>query len=59
MKTLRLAAVLALPLLFAAPAVAQDSDPVPSVKDYPAPPAGWTVPRTAWGDPDLRGMAPP
>jgi len=58
MKTLRLAAVLALPLLFAAPAVAQDSDPVPSVKDYPAPPAGWTVPRTAWGDPDLRGMWP-
>src|SRR6185503_6835590 len=56
MKTLRLAAVLALPLLFAAPALAED--PVPSAKDYPAPPAGWTVPRTAWGDPDLRGMWP-
>ena len=56
MKTLRLAAALALPLLFAAPALAED--PVPSAKDYPAPPAGWTVPRTAWGDPDLRGMWP-
>ena len=57
MKTLRLAAaLLALPLLFAAPARAED--PVPSAKDYPAPPAGWQVPRTAWGDPDLRGMWP-
>ena len=56
MKTLRLAALLALPLLFATPALADD--PVPSAKDYPAPPAGWTVARTAWGDPDLRGMWP-
>ena len=24
----------------------------------PAPPAGWTAPRTAWGDPDLRGIWP-
>ena len=57
MKTLRLAAaLLALPLLFAAPALAED--PVPSAKDYPAPPAGWQVARTAWGDPDLRGMWP-
>lgn len=24
----------------------------------PAPPAGWEVPRTAWGDPDLRGTYP-
>jgi hypothetical protein len=47
---------LALPLLFAVPAVAED--PVPSAKDYPAPPAGWQVPRTEWGDPDLRGMWP-
>ena len=56
---LRLLAV-ALPLLLAlplsGPAVAED--PVPSAKDYPAPPAGWKVPRTAWGDPDLRGMWP-
>ena len=40
----------ALPMLFAVPAAAEDS--VPSAKDYPAPPAGWKVPRTAWGDPD-------
>ncbi|MBO9517522.1 MAG: hypothetical protein J7493_05605 [Porphyrobacter sp.] len=46
----------ALPLLFAAPAFAED--PVPSAKDYPAPPAGWKVARTAWGDPDLRGQWP-
>lgn len=60
MKTLRLAAALALPLLFALPASgpALAEDPVPSAKDYPAPPAGWKVPRTAWGDPDLRGMWP-
>ncbi len=44
------------PLLFGSPALAED--PVPSAKDYPAPPAGWKVPRTAWGDPDLRGMWP-
>jgi hypothetical protein len=24
----------------------------------PPPPAGWSVPKTAWGDPDLRGMYP-
>ncbi len=53
---LRLLAAAALPLLFATPAVAED--PVPSARDYPAPPAGWQVPRTAWGDPDLRGMWP-
>jgi hypothetical protein len=46
----------ALPLLLAAPAAADD--PVPSAKDYPAPPAGWQVARTAWGDPDLRGQWP-
>src|SRR5690606_33496758 len=46
----------ALPLLLATPAMADD--PVPSAKDYPAPPAGWKVARTAWGDPDLRGMWP-
>ena len=54
----------ALPLLFAAPVVAGitlpplSQDPVPSKLDYPAPPAGWHVPRTSWGDPDLRGMWP-
>lgn len=54
----------ALPLLFAAPVLGQAStsalphDPVPSKLDYPSPPAGWHVKRTAWGDPDLRGMWP-
>jgi hypothetical protein len=58
MKFTRIAAALAAPLLFAAPALAAEPDPVPSAKDYPAPPAGWHVARTAWGDPDLRGMWP-
>ena len=57
MKFSRIAAVLAAPLLFAAPPTLA-ADPVPSAKDYPAPPAGWQVPRTEWGDPDLRGMWP-
>ena len=48
--------VAALPLLFAVPLSAQDA--VPSAKDYQVPPAGWKVARTAWGDPDLRGMWP-
>ena len=56
MTTTRIAAALAATLLLAAPAVAED--PVPAAKDYPAPPAGWHVARTAWGDPDLRGMWP-
>ena len=55
MKILRLSCA-ALALLLAAPVLADD--PVPSAKDYPAPPAGWKVARTAWGDPDLRGMWP-
>ncbi|HEY6815417.1 MAG TPA: hypothetical protein VI168_07760 [Croceibacterium sp.] len=58
--TTRLAAALAAPLLFVLPAAgpALAEDPVPSARDYPAPPAGWQVPRTEWGDPDLRGMWP-
>jgi hypothetical protein len=50
----------ALPLLFVLPLSGPLSaeDPVPSAKDYPPPPAGWKVPRTSWGDPDLRGMWP-
>src|SRR5687767_2515668 len=60
MTITRIAAALAAPLLFAVPMTgpALAEDPVPSAKDYPAPPAGWQVPRTAWGDPDLRGMWP-
>jgi len=53
---MKLRLLAALPLLLAVPVSAQD--PVPSQKDYPAPPAGWKVPRTPWGDPDLRGMWP-
>ncbi|MEO6153177.1 MAG: hypothetical protein ABIT09_00485 [Croceibacterium sp.] len=60
MKLRLLAAALALccsgPLLFSEPALA--GDPVPSARDYPTPPASWHVKRTAWGDPDLRGMWP-
>jgi len=37
----------------AAPLVAQETVGVP-----PAPPEGWSAPRTSWGDPDLRGMYP-
>jgi hypothetical protein len=36
-----------------APAAAQESVGVP-----PPAPAGWTAPKTAWGDPDLRGTYP-
>ncbi len=56
MKLRLLAAAAALPFLWVAPAAAED--PVPSARDYPPPPAGWQVPRTPWGDPDLRGMWP-
>ena len=61
MTITRIAAALAAPLLLALPLAAPalaDDDPVPSAKDYPPPPAGWHVARTAWGDPDLRGMWP-
>ena len=40
-------------LMAVAPAAAQETAGVP-----PPNPAGWTAPRTAWGDPDLRGMYP-
>jgi hypothetical protein len=36
-----------------APAAAQETVGTPPAKE-----AGWTVPRTEWGDPDLRGMYP-
>ena len=36
-----------------APVAAQETVGTP-----PTPPAGWTAPKTAWGDPDLRGMYP-
>jgi hypothetical protein len=40
-------------LLAVAPVAAQETVGTP-----PAPPAGWEAPRTAWGDPDLRGTYP-
>jgi hypothetical protein len=48
MKVRLAAALLALPLLFAAS--------VSIAEDQPAP--GWQAPRTEWGDPDLRGKWP-
>ena len=60
MTVSRIAAALAAPLLLALPVAgpALAEDPVPSARDYPVPPAGWQVPRTAWGDQDLRGVWP-
>ena len=40
-------------LLATAPLAAEDPVGVP-----PAAPAGWSAPKTEWGDPDLRGMYP-
>src|SRR5690606_35735324 len=44
----------------AAPAQVSDSTPrdLALAAGAPAPPSGWAVPRTAWGDPDLRGIWP-
>jgi hypothetical protein len=54
MKTrFRMLAGAALLLAAIAPAAAQETVGVP-----PPAPAGWTAPKTAWGDPDLRGMYP-
>src|SRR5687767_7615275 len=41
-------------------AMAQGQTPAQLAVDSgaPAAPAGWTVPRTEWGDPDLRGIWP-
>jgi len=52
----RLFAPLAAVALLAAPAFAQQSEEEVGVP--PASPAGWTAPRTTWGDPDLRGSYP-
>jgi hypothetical protein len=48
-----LAAGAAMLVAAAAPLAAEDTVGVP-----PPPPAGWSAPKTAWGDPDLRGMYP-
>jgi hypothetical protein len=46
----------------ASSAHAQEFSPDPAAlavaSGAPAPPAGWTQPRTAWGDPDFRGTWP-
>ncbi len=62
MSKLALAAALYLALA-SAPALAQEQADEPGTQAQMAarfqpPPAGWQVPRTAWGDPDLRGTWP-
>jgi hypothetical protein len=50
---------LALAIQAFAPAAAQDSPAELATKaGAPAAPEGWSVPRTPWGDPDLRGTWP-
>ncbi len=50
--------------LAGAPVLAQEQEPgqptmeVQMAARFQPPPAGWQVPRTAWGDPDLRGTWP-
>ena len=54
-----LAAVGGLALAAMSPAVAGEAEIAAAVAaGAPAPPTGWTVPRTEWGDPDLRGTWP-
>ena len=40
------------------PSIAQSPQELAVAAGAPAPPPGWTVPRTEWGDPDLRGTWP-
>jgi hypothetical protein len=57
----RIAVALAAPLLLALPLAARRSPTTTRSlrpRTIPPPPAGWHVARTAWGDPDLRGMWP-
>jgi len=56
-----LGAALGFSMVFAGPASAQDTDgarDAEMAQRFDPPPAGWQVPRTQWGDPDLRGMWP-
>jgi len=55
-----LSALLALSALALAaiPAIAQTQVELAAAAGAPVPPVGWSVPRTAWGDPDLRGIWP-
>jgi hypothetical protein len=50
-------AVLALAVL-SQPAIAEGELEKAMASGAPAPPAGWSHPRTPWGDPDLRGIWP-
>jgi len=45
-------------LVLAAPAVAEGEKEAAVRSGAPAAPAGWSVSRTPWGDPDLRGTWP-
>jgi len=56
MRTFGLAVVAALLAPGGISASAQSSEA--EVGKPPAPPAGWSAPRTSWGDPDLRGIYP-
>lgn len=40
------------------PSIAQDPQELAIAAGAPAAPAGWTLPRTEWGDPDFRGTWP-
>ena len=40
------------------PSIGQSPQELAIAAGAPAPPPGWTVPRTEWGDPDLRGTWP-
>lgn len=57
-RTTSRTAAAALALVAASPAWAQDETERAIASGAPAPPAGWSAPRTEWGDPDLRGVWP-
>ncbi len=59
MDMMRPLAALALAAAVPAPALAGPAETELAIKaGAPAPPAGWSAPRTPWGDPDLRGTWP-
>ena len=51
-------ALVCLPLLSLPGALSAQDDAAMMAAEYAQPPAGWTIPRTAWGDPDLSGKWP-
>ena len=56
--TAALLAFAAIPAVAAAQTFAADPRAEALAAGAPEPPAGWSVPRTEWGDPDLRGVWP-